>query len=226
MPHPKPLARNPRRISKKRLAMLRASMAEHGDLGGIVVGADKSIISGNQRWSAHAAENPKPIIEMRHNTPTPAGTTAEGYVMLGGERFSYRETNWTGHKAMVAATAANTPAGAWDEAALAEVLRELAAVPDLIIDMWEPEQLAPYLDGPPPQHSDVDHPPIPSADDDAPHAPGDTPGMQTISFVLRNEDAHLFTECVEQLKDITGMGALGDVIFTAVKKWAAKSLST
>lgn len=206
--------------------MLRASMAQHGDLGGIVVGADGSILSGNQRFAAHAHEAPKPIIETRHQPPTAAGTTAEGYIMLGGERFSYRETNWSGHRAMLASIAANTAAGAWDEQALAGVLQELAAVPeiDLCDAMWEPEQLAPYLDSPPPPHASADDAPLPTADADAPASEGDAPGMQTISIVLRNEDAALFNDCVSQLKDLTGIEATSDVVLTAVKKMAARSL--
>jgi hypothetical protein len=48
----KPLANNPRIISKKDLEVLKKSIQENGDFGLFVIDEDNNIISGNQRFQA------------------------------------------------------------------------------------------------------------------------------------------------------------------------------
>ncbi len=116
---------NPRTVSPAKLAMLKKSLAEFGDLGGIVFNRKtKQLCGGHQRVSLFGPKT-KIEIEKKYTTPTKTGTVAEGFVVLDGERFSYREVNWDETKEKAANIAANKGAGEWDFAKLGDWMREL-----------------------------------------------------------------------------------------------------
>lgn len=111
----KPNVKNPRRMSKEKKDALKSSLEEFGDLGGIVYNRQsKALVGGHQR-SFVLPKNAKITIEKKYDEPTPAGTVAEGYVIVNGERFSYREVDWTLKREATAMIAANKHSGDWDE---------------------------------------------------------------------------------------------------------------
>ena len=59
------------------------------------------------------------------STPTKTGTVAEGYVLIHGERFTYREVSWGEEKENAAMIAANKHGGEWDDFKLKEILSTL-----------------------------------------------------------------------------------------------------
>lgn len=110
--------RNPRKISDKKLQALRRSVEKFGDLSGFVYNRrTKQLISGHQRTKT-IPENSTIKIEVKHDQPTAAMTVAEGYVVVGSERFKYREVDATPEWEMEALLAANKHGGEWDKGAL------------------------------------------------------------------------------------------------------------
>lgn len=118
---PKPFPNNPRKITAERLAALGESLIEFGDLSAIIINVGKGkykncIVSANQR-SKHI-----PLDDItwtvKHDTPTPAGTVREGYVLHGGERFAVREVSWDDKKCEVANLRANNYGGQNDASLL------------------------------------------------------------------------------------------------------------
>lgn len=106
--------RNPRKMTKERAEALRKSMFEFGDLGGIILNRHtNSLVGGHQRVSVIPKDAPI-TIEKTYNPPTKTGTVAEGFVIIDGERFKYREVNWTEAKERAAMIAANAHGGEWD----------------------------------------------------------------------------------------------------------------
>lgn len=125
----KPNPKNPRKVTDQKLRMLRDSLARFGDLSGIVVNrtSGNQVVGGHQRLKAFAELGADAVtIERRHETPTRAGTVAEGYVDIEGERYAYREVEWSNEAEEMAATlAANAQAGDWDMPEVADMLRDL-----------------------------------------------------------------------------------------------------
>lgn len=111
----KPNGRNPRLIRKDRMEKLREYLAEFGDLSGLVVNADGTIISGHQRSQIFKKEKGKLTILEHYDPPTADGTTARGFIELkDGSRFVYREVDWPQEKADRATIVANGNFGEWD----------------------------------------------------------------------------------------------------------------
>ncbi len=120
----KPNPGNPRTISDEKLELLKRALDEFGDLGGFVYNRNtKRIVSGHQR---HKVFEDTPIhITKDYKKPTRTGTVAEGFVVLNGEQFKYREVFWDETKEKAGAIAANKGAGDWDEELLGNWLRDL-----------------------------------------------------------------------------------------------------
>lgn len=114
---------NPRVINDFDFDNLKASLAEFGDLSGIVHNIrTNQLVGGHQRRQAfvHAGSDQVNIAQ-RFDQPTPVGTVALGYVILNGEQFSYREVDWPEAKEKAANIAANRIQGDWDLERLAEI---------------------------------------------------------------------------------------------------------
>src|SRR5574343_2066148 len=110
-----PHKKNPRKISPQKLEALKKSLEKLGDLSGFVYNRrTKTLVSGHQRQKALP---PKSTIktDQKYETPTRTGTVAEGYVLIEGERFKYREVDWDEQTEMEALLAANKHGGEWDE---------------------------------------------------------------------------------------------------------------
>ncbi len=130
---------NPRRISDEKLAMLRDSLKEFGDLSGFVYNRKtKRLVGGHQRQKAIPTDA-KITIETQFAKPTPNGTVAEGFVLVGGERFRYREVNWPPKKERLAMLAANQHGGEWETDQLANLLSEMDVAGRLLAGFDEEE---------------------------------------------------------------------------------------
>lgn len=118
----KPAEYNPRTISEQKLAALKKSLQEFGDLGGIVynirtgnlVGGHQRIASLDQNW---------PITKKPYKDET--GTVATGYIETSFGRFSYREVDWPEEKEKLANISANKQGGEFDKEKLAELFDDL-----------------------------------------------------------------------------------------------------
>lgn len=128
----RPNAKNPRKISDAKLENLKKSLAKFGDLSGFVYNRrSKTLVSGHQRQKSLPADA-KIHIEVKHDVPTKAMTVADGYVLIEGERFKYREVDADPTWEMEALLAANKHSGEWDKDLLKLAIADL---PDLDLNL-------------------------------------------------------------------------------------------
>lgn len=119
-----PNEKNPRKITDARLEQLKRAIKKFGSLDGFVYNRkSKRLVSGHQRQKLGA--DSQITITKKYSKPSRTGTVAEGYVVIDGERFSYRETWWDDATEKAANIAANKGAGEWDLPQLGEWLKEL-----------------------------------------------------------------------------------------------------
>lgn len=132
---------NPRVASPEKLAMLKKSLAEFGDLSGIVYNrTTKMLIGGHQRKEVFPKDS-KVIIQKKYTRPTKTGTVAEGVVEAGGERYAYREVVWDEVKEKAANIAANKGAGSWELDKLGDWMKDLDGMGfDLDLTMWDADE--------------------------------------------------------------------------------------
>jgi len=118
----KPSPTNPRKISDDQLRMLAKSLAEFGDLSGIVVNRQSgNVVGGHQRIKCldpSWAITSKPITD-------PSGTVASGWIETAWGRLSYREVDWDERKEVAANIAANKHRGEWDFPKLKDLIADL-----------------------------------------------------------------------------------------------------
>lgn len=136
---------NPRKISDEKLQMLKKSLAKFGDLSGIIYNTKtKRLVGAHQRTKIFDPETPITITN-RFSKPTKTGTVAEGYVEIGKDRFSYRETYWDEATEKAANIAANKGAGEWDDGKLTAWLGELNDLDfDMDFTMFDSKELAKF----------------------------------------------------------------------------------
>ena len=117
---------NPRRLRADRLDSLHRSMKRFGDLGGIVVNRRTgTVIGGHQRLKAFDGDV-EPVIEQRYDPPERTGTVSEGYVVLDGERWRFREVDVSPDRERAMNLAANAHGqGGWDKPKTAKLLQGL-----------------------------------------------------------------------------------------------------
>jgi hypothetical protein len=136
----RPNQKNPRKISDKKLDMLKRSLVKFGDLSGFVYNRrTKQLVSGHQRGKALPSDATINI-DQKFQTPTKSFTVAEGHVLIDGERFKYREVDAPREWEVEALLAANKHSGEWDR----DLLRmNLAEFPTLDIELagFEPIEL-------------------------------------------------------------------------------------
>jgi hypothetical protein len=118
----KPAGYNPRKISKEKLAALKKSLEEFGDLSGIVYNTrTQTLIGGHQR-----IKNLDPAWKIVTKPQTdPTGTTAAGYIETPHGRLTYREVDWPESKEKQANIAANKHGGEFDDELLKNLVEEI-----------------------------------------------------------------------------------------------------
>jgi hypothetical protein len=115
----KPASYNPRTITDKQLSMLKKSMAEFGDLSGLV----KNVRTGNLVGGHQRIKNLDPswpIISAPHTDKT--GTVSLGYIETPSGRWQYREVDWPEKKEAAANIAANKQGGEFDMTLLRDLI--------------------------------------------------------------------------------------------------------
>jgi hypothetical protein len=113
---------NPRKISKEKLAALKKSLEEFGDLSGIVFNVrTQTLIGGHQRTKN--LDPTWPIVKEPQADRT--GTVSAGYVETPHGRLTYREVDWPEIKEKQANIAANKHGGEFDDLLLKELLEEI-----------------------------------------------------------------------------------------------------
>ncbi len=140
-----PNPKNPRKITDAKLQMLKRAMLEFGDLSGIVFNRKSGqLVGGHQRTTWMDPEAAVTIVK-KYPKPTKAGTIAEGYLELNGEKFTYREVSWGKHREMAANIAANKGAGEWDMPGLTDWMKDLASFDaddfDMSLTMFDEDEL-------------------------------------------------------------------------------------
>jgi hypothetical protein len=108
---------NPRVITDAQLAALRESVIQFGDLSGVVYNRKSGkLVGGHQRVKAFTGADDKVKFEVAdiEGGPTAQGTVAEGFVIIEGQRFVYREVDWDKKTEVAAMIAANRHGGDWD----------------------------------------------------------------------------------------------------------------
>jgi len=123
-----PSPTNPRIVTEEKLKQLGKAIDAFGDLSGIVFNRiTKTIVSGHQRAKVFGPDA-KITIEKQYQKPTRTGTVAEGSILVSGERYKYREVSWDSVTEKAARIAANRNAGDWNNALLANDLRDIADI--------------------------------------------------------------------------------------------------
>lgn len=122
----KPNPANPRKITDVKLEMLRKSIAEFGDLSGVIFNrATGQLLGGHQRLKVLPPD--AEIVRHELSEPSPTGTVATGHIMINGERFNYREVSWDENREKAANIAANQHGGEWDYPLLTDWVNDLDA---------------------------------------------------------------------------------------------------
>jgi len=107
--------KNPRKMGKEEYKLLVDSLQKYGDLSGVVFNRRTgNLIGGHQRTSHFKSSNAKVIITESFDTPTKQGTVALGYVVLDGEKYSYREVEFSELDEQKANILPNKVSGTWD----------------------------------------------------------------------------------------------------------------
>lgn len=115
---------NPRKITKEQLENLKKAMDEFGDLSGIVFNLRTgNLVGGHQRIKIIPED--AVIHKTSFRKPSRTGTIAEGYILLGGEKFAYREVDWDVNSEKLANIAANKQGGEFDDDILSALISEL-----------------------------------------------------------------------------------------------------
>jgi DNA modification methylase len=120
-----PNPENPRVITPERLAWLKKSLDEFGDLGCVVFNRKtRRLVGGHQRLGVIPPDS-EIVYEEKYTQANKQGTVAEGVITIDGERYKYREVEWGVKKEKAANIAANKHGGEWDNAKLATWLIDL-----------------------------------------------------------------------------------------------------
>ncbi|MCP4763932.1 MAG: hypothetical protein GY870_19325 [archaeon] len=104
---------NPRIISDEQKNFLKENLEELGDLSGIIYCVkNKAFVGGNQRSDVFDGSEIE-IVE-RFEKPTKTKTTAHGFINYNGEKYTYREVEFTEKQFQKACITANSTGGDWD----------------------------------------------------------------------------------------------------------------
>jgi DNA modification methylase len=207
-----PNKKNPRKISDKKLDMLRQSLAKFGDLSGFVINRrTNTLVSGHQRQKALGDGEIK--IQKQYTEPTKARTVAEGYVTIDGEKFKYREVDADAQWESEAMLAANKHGGEWDETLLKEIFAENISLELAGFELPELNALA--IEPPAYEATPTEEKTPPKEEDETPIEPPADPKTKPGDLYLLGNHRLLCGDStkkadVERLMD----GKKADIIFT------------
>lgn len=136
----------------------KRSLFEFGDLSGIVLNMRTgNLVGGNKRTDVFRETEGAEIVKTPHLDKQ--GTVAHGYVIVDGNRFAYREVDWSETKEKAANLAANKWSAEWEWEGASKLLQELNADFDLTLTGFQTHELDALLaaDWEPPAVEDM-HP--------------------------------------------------------------------
>lgn len=104
---------NPRKITASQRQQLSGHLQKFGDLGGVTYCRNnKAYVGGNQRSTIF---NGASIVYVEtFEAPTPDKTVAIGFIEWNGNKYLYREVEFTNEEFREACIAANNDGGEWD----------------------------------------------------------------------------------------------------------------
>ena len=141
-----PNPKNPRTITPEKLKALKNALYEFGDLGGFVFNKTTGQLVGGHQRARALPQTASVTIEKKYLKPTRTGTIAEGFVVVDGERFKYREVKWREDRERLANIAANRGAGEWDLPQLGDWFKELNETKlDLDLSMFDEDEREKFL---------------------------------------------------------------------------------
>jgi len=116
---------NPNRMDADTKAMMAKSLAEFGDLGGIVLNRRTGMLVGGHQRADVLRDGKLAVTDLQD--PEPDGTVARGHLVCNGRRYAVRVVDWAEDKAHAALLAANRfgRLGQDDAALLKDLLEEL-----------------------------------------------------------------------------------------------------
>ena len=116
---------NPNRMDAETKAMMAKSLAEFGDLGGIVLNRRTGLLIGGHQRADVLRDGKLTVTDLPK--PEPDGTVARGHLEHLGRRYAVRVVDWAEDKAHAALLAANRfgRLGQDDAALLKDLLEEL-----------------------------------------------------------------------------------------------------
>ena len=116
---------NPNRMDAETKAMMAKSLAEFGDLGGIVLNRRTGMLVGGHQRADVLRDGKLTVTDLQE--PEPDGTVARGHLVCNGRRYAVRVVDWEEDKAHAALLAANRfgRLGQDDAALLKDLLEEL-----------------------------------------------------------------------------------------------------
>jgi len=200
--------KNPRKITPESLDRLKKSLEKFGDLGGIVLNRRTGqLVGGHQRVAAFKlGEVPATIVESLKK-PDKQGTVAWGWIIIDGNRFTYREVDWSPETEAVANLAANKIAGEWDDLQLKSIMADLAPKTDLDGTGFSADEIARLMATPEP------HTPAPrqrgiSGND-----------FSLFELVMRHENKERFTACLDEIRSDNKLPTLEDSIMFLVEQY-------
>ena len=123
---------NPRTMSEHSYGSLKDSIRRFGDLSGVTFNITTgNLVGGHQRVRAFkelldAGATKAVTVDQRYAQPTPVGTVAEGFIIVAGERFKYREVQWSLDMEKAANIAANKIGGEFNKDQLAELTASIS----------------------------------------------------------------------------------------------------
>lgn len=226
---------NPRTITPARAAQLRRALKKFGDLGGIVINKRTGhLVGGHQRAEAFRdSKNREVVVTTTHPKPTPAGTMVEGFIVVDGERFAYREVDWDEKTEKAASLAANKQAGDWDFTKLAAWIDDLKASDfDLSLTMFDDTELAPFLPEPdsfeaPGEDGAGDAPSDPANTDAAMPDAAEPAEPAPVNYVVKTVQLFYdkpryddFIKLTEALGEAYGHNNVSDTVFEALTRAA------
>jgi hypothetical protein len=141
--------RNPRLpFSESQADAFKRSLAEYGDLSGIIENQRTGQTVGGHKRCQQFASDPKAAIVVTDmlETADATGTLAYGYVETGGTRFAYRLVDWPESKEKAANLAANQFGAEFDWLQVQNMLTELDGQVDLSLTGFSAEEMAQIKD--------------------------------------------------------------------------------
>jgi hypothetical protein len=201
--------KNPRKITPESLDRLKKSLEKFGDLGGIVLNRRTGqLVGGHQRVAAFKlAEVPATIVESLKK-PDKQGTVAWGWIIIDGNRFTYREVDWSPETEAVANLAANKIAGEWDDIQLKSIMADLAPSTDLDGTGFSADEIARLMATPEPTRPPTAPKPGISGND-----------FSLFELVMRHENKERFAACLDEIRKDNKLGTLEEAIMFLVEQY-------